>query len=159
MKKMIFIIGLVGICLDQISKFLIINIFSVNDFHVVIENFFSIGYIKNKGAAWGIFSNSTLVLAVISLIFLFFMIKYVKESKNITKLESLSYGLIIGGIIGNLIDRLMRGYVIDFLSFKIINYDFPVFNIADMLIVIGVIVAAFSVFVGGSYDDSGKRKY
>ena len=86
------------------------------------------------------FSNGTIILALVSMTFLFFAIKYIYELKNISKLSVFSYGMLLGGIIGNLIDRLFRNYVIDFLSFNIFGYSFPVFNIADCFIVVSIIL-------------------
>ncbi len=140
MKKKIAIIAAICIFIDFISKLLVINNLEVNTGFNIINSFFSILYVKNTGAAWGMFSNGTMILAILSMIFLYFAIKYIYESKNISKLSIISYGMLIGGIIGNLIDRLLRGYVIDFLSFNIFGYNFPVFNIADTFIVISIIL-------------------
>ena len=156
MKKKIMIIGLLCLLIDQISKIIIISSCKIGEVNDIIHSFFSITYIKNYGAAWGIFSDSTLLLAIISIIFLLFSLKYVNDKEKVNKLEVLSYGLLLGGIVGNLIDRLFRGYVIDFLSFKIFGYDFPVFNLADSFIVIGIIIALFETFLEskGTKDDS-----
>ena len=140
MKKKVAIIAVICIFIDFISKLLVINNLEVNTGFNIINSFFSILYVKNTGAAWGMFSNGTMILAILSMIFLYFAIKYIYESKNISKLSIISYGILIGGIIGNLIDRLLRGYVIDFLSFNIFGYNFPVFNIADTFIVISIIL-------------------
>ncbi len=147
MKKKIFIIGLISVIVDQISKILISLNFDVNNSVKVISSFFSITYVKNTGAAWGIFSNGTLVLALISIIFLYFFIDFIVKSDKISKINVFSYGLITGGIVGNLIDRLARGYVIDFLDFKIFSYDYPVFNIADTFIVVGIILLIIDSFI------------
>ena len=138
MKKKIVIITIVCILIDFISKILVINNLDVGTGVTVIPSFFSLSYVQNTGAAWGIFSNGTLLLAVVSKAFLFFAIKYIYEAKSISKLSIFSYVMLIGGIIGNLIDRLFRNYVIDFLSFNIFGYSFPVFNIADCFIVISI---------------------
>ena len=140
MKKKIIIIAVICILIDFISKILVINNLEVGTGITIIPNFFSISYIKNTGAAWGMLSNGTLILAGVSVVFLFFAIKYIYDLKNISKLSVFSYGMLIGGIIGNLIDRLFRNFVIDFLSFNIFGYDFPVFNIADCFIVISIIL-------------------
>ena len=140
MKKKLLLFSLLCILIDQISKLLIVNSYDVNDGFSVIDGFFSITYIKNTGAAWGLFSNGTIILSLISIVFLFFMIKYIYEMKKISYLNIVSYGMLIGGIIGNLIDRLIRNYVVDFLNFNIFGYDFPVFNIADSFIVISIIL-------------------
>lgn len=158
MKKLIYIIAIVGVFIDQISKILVDNLMNFGENIFIIPDFFSFRYIRNTGAAWGMFSNNTIVLAVISVVFLYFVIKYVNETKDMNKLNIVSFGFIIGGIIGNLIDRLFRSFVIDFLSFNIFGYNFPVFNIADILIVVAVILLIIDSFVGGDRVDSRRRK-
>lgn len=138
MKKKIVIITFICIIVDFISKILVTNNMDLGDSITIIPSFFSISYVQNTGAAWGMFSNGTLILAVVSVVFLFFAIKYIYEAKKISKLSMFSYGMLIGGIIGNLVDRLFRNYVIDFLSFNIFGYSFPVFNIADCFIVVSI---------------------
>ncbi len=157
MKKKTFIIGLICVIIDQLSKILIISNFSNNGSITIIPSFFSLTYVRNTGAAWGIFSNGTLILIFISLIFLYFFIDYILKNDIISKLSIVSYGLILGGIIGNLIDRIIRNYVVDFLDFKIFSYDFPVFNIADCFIVIGIILLIIEILFGKNKDIEGVK--
>ena len=138
MKKKIFIIAIICFLIDFISKLLVTSNLEVGTGFEVISGFFSISYIRNTGAAWGMLSNGTLVLAIVSIVFLVLAIKYIYDLKYISKLSVISYGMFIGGIIGNLVDRVFRNYVIDFLNFNIFGYDFPVFNIADCFIVISI---------------------
>ena len=138
MKKKIIIVAVICILIDFISKIIVINNLELDTGITIIPNFFSISYIRNTGAAWGIFSNGTLLLAVLSIVFLIFAFKYIYDLKSVSKLSMISYGMLIGGIIGNLIDRVFRNYVIDFLSFNIFGYHFPVFNIADCFIVVSI---------------------
>ena len=159
MIKIIYIVSIIGVIIDQISKFIIDKVLKLNDSIDVMDTFFNITYIRNTGAAWGIFSNGTIVLALVSILFLIFLLKYINENKkDLTKLTSISLGLLIGGLIGNLIDRVIRGYVIDFFDFKIFTYDFPVFNIADILIVVAVILLIIEGFIGDDKNDSRRRK-
>ena len=144
MKKKIFLLAIIGIFLDQVTKLLVTGFLNLNQVINVIDGFFSITYVRNTGAAWGMFSNNTLIISIISILFLFILIKYIKELPKIDFLYVVAFGLIIGGIIGNLIDRLLRGYVVDFFRFIILDYNYPVFNVADMLIVIGSIVLIIS---------------
>lgn len=139
MKKKVFIIGFICTLLDQLTKLIITKCFELNTGKIIIDNFFSLLYIRNTGAAWGILSNNTILLIIISLIFLGAFIYFIKKT-NVTKMETYSYGLILGGIVGNLLDRIVRGYVVDFFNFKIFNYNYPVFNVADIFIVVGVIL-------------------
>lgn len=105
---------------------------------VLIENFFRLTYVRNTGAAWGIFSDATTMLSVVSIVtglVLLFAV-YCSQSKFFT----ISTCLIIGGAIGNLYERIVQGFVTDFIAFNIFGYEFPRFNIADSCIVIGCIL-------------------
>ena len=139
-SRKIIIISLIIIILDQIVKTIIRLNLHLLETITVIPNFFYITYTKNTGGAWSLLEGNQLFLIIISIIFLIGLVLYVKNEKNCTKLSLISYSLIIGGVIGNLLDRLFLNAVIDFLSFKIIKYYFPIFNIADITIVIGTIL-------------------
>ena len=152
MRKL-YIISIICFILDLFSKFVIVNTFDFEEEVVVIRDFFSIFYIRNTGAAFGIFSSHTMLLTVITLFIIYIFIKYVNKNKFCI-LEEVSYGLIFGGAPGNLFDRIVNGYVIDFLSFNIFGYSFPVFNVADICVVIGVFLLIFLNF--GGYN--GKNK-
>ena len=140
MKKKLIVIAVICLVLDQLSKLLIVSNLDIDSGLTIIPSFFSIVYVKNTGAAWGMFSDGTLLLALLSVAFLAFAINYLIKLKDedITKLNMFSYAMLFGGIVGNLIDRLFRKYVVDFLSFNIFGYNFPVFNIADCFIVISI---------------------
>ena len=152
MKKKIWVYTFIIVLLDQISKILVDNFLSYE--LTIIPNFFSITKVHNTGGAWGIFGGNSLILACISLIVIFAMIEIILNDKKITKIDTLSYSFILSGIIGNLIDRIVRTYVIDFLSFNIFGYDYPVFNIADIFIVLGVIIC---IIVTIKEDKNGSR--
>mgnify|MGYP006792139251 FL=1 len=147
-KLSIIIIAIFGIALDQISKLYISSNLILYKKNPIINNFFNITYVQNKGAAWGILDGNTVFLVLITLIALFIIIRFIFKEENLTKLDILSYGLLLGGITGNFIDRILRGFVIDFLDFYIFGYDFPVFNIADIMIVVSVIIMVISYLRG-----------
>ena len=113
---------------------------------------------KNKGAAWGIFSNTKIIIligTIIALITIYHFIYCFKQNKR----NTLAFGLLLGGLSGNLIDRLLFGYVRDFLDFYIFGYDYPVFNIADICIVFGVILLIIAVLKGeDTNEDNSNRK-
>ena len=136
-NKKIYVIAIITLLIDFASKLVITNLLELNSGIVVIKNFFNLTYIGNTGGAWGIFQNSTLLLVGITIIFLGLFIYFLEKNKT-TNFEKVCYGLMLGGIFGNLIDRSLRGYVVDFLNFKIFGYDFPVFNLADSFIIIGL---------------------
>src|SRR5690625_2736428 len=104
----------------------------------VIDGFFSITSHRNKGAAWGILQDQMLFFYIITIIVIVGIIYYIhKYLKGIIGL-SIAISLILGGAIGNIIDRIFRKEIVDVLDFIIINYNFPIFNIADSALVVGV---------------------
>ncbi|NLC54340.1 MAG: signal peptidase II [Erysipelothrix sp.] len=136
MKKRDILILLAVIIIDQVTK---IMVFNLNKDNIeIVKGFFSLTKVKNSGAAWGLFSGYMWLFFIVSIIALYFMLKLYKKSLNKDYYFSFALILMIGGTLGNLIDRLLFGYVRDFLNFIIFTYDYPVFNVADMALVIGV---------------------
>lgn len=129
---------IVAVLLDQITKLYIDKNFDFFRNDVIIEDFFSITHVRNTGAAWSILSGKTTFLIVLNSIIMILTFLFMLRSVNTTLTVSLA--LIIGGGLGNLIDRIFRGSVIDFLRFKIFGYNFPVFNVADICVVSGSIL-------------------
>ena len=136
--NMIYIVIIIFLIIDIISKLIVSRVCTLNNSVSVINNFFSITYTHNYGGAWSLFSDSTILITVISIIVIIGIIIYLSKKKINNKIESLGYSFLLGDEIGNLIDRIIYGYVIDFLDFNIFGYNFPIFNIADMGIVIGI---------------------
>lgn len=134
------ILTILVILVDFFSKYMVSKLMTVNETINLIDNFFRITYVKNTGAAFSMFSNNTILVIIISVVVIGFLLFYIYKNKGNNKLENVSYAFILGGAIGNLIDRLVYGYVIDFLDFEILSYDAPIFNLADTFIVIGVIL-------------------
>lgn len=121
------------IIIDQITKFLVeTNL--INTKVPVIENIFYLTYLQNTGGAWGLLENNKMIFIIVIPIVLIAIFIYLFKCKNISKLESLGFCIVIGGAIGNYIDRLVRGYVVDFIDLVV----WPVFNIADVAVVVGV---------------------
>ena len=141
MKKNVLIVAFITLLIDLLTKYFV---FSVNKLIVVIKNFFVIEPVKNSGAAFSMFDNMNFFLIFVSIVVLIYLLRYIKYAE-VTKLDFISYGLIIGGLLGNLYDRLVFGYVRDFLSFSFGAFDFAIFNVADMAIVIGVIIYIFLI--------------
>lgn len=135
---LITVLSIIFTILDQASKYSVINY--LNKDIEVINNFFYLIYTKNNGAAFSILTGKRLFLIIITLLIIGSLIYYIIKNEISSKIEILAFSLIIGGSLGNLIDRLVRGYVVDFISVKIFGYHFPIFNIADTLICIGVFI-------------------
>lgn len=137
-KGKIYYITCLVLLLDQIVKIIVNNCMTLYDEIKLIPNFFSIYYVKNTGAAFSILEGNTTFLIILTIIFILIVHRYIKNEKNMTKLSSISFGLLLGGMFGNLIDRIIHSGVIDYLSFEFFGYGFPVFNIADIGITVGV---------------------
>ncbi|GAB3793634.1 signal peptidase II [Virgibacillus kimchii] len=135
-----YVIALVIIILDQVTKWIIVNTMELGERIPVIENFFYITSHRNAGAAWGILQGQMVFFYIITVIvvigIIFYMQKYAKENR----LLAVSLSLLLGGAIGNFIDRLLHQEVVDFLDFHIFGYNFPIFNVADSSLTIGVML-------------------
>jgi signal peptidase II len=136
------LIIILGFILDRISKVWVIGTLADKPI-TIIDNFFYLRYLENKGAAFSILQGKTIFLIVmtslVSLGMLFAIIKY----KN--KFLRISLALILSGALGNLYDRITKGSVTDFLDFHFGSYIFPTFNVADMLVVVGTILLAIDI--------------
>ena len=130
------------ILIDQFTKYLIYY----NYKKIINKDFllFRLDFVKNYGAAFNIFSGSRIFLSFISIIFSILLIYLILRKNTLSKFDLISYSFILGGTIGNGIDRILKGFVIDFINLNIIN--FPVFNIADIFINIGFIFLLYSIF-------------
>lgn len=138
-KKMI-ILTIIFIFIDQITKGLVNIYMNVNDSINIINNFFSLTYVHNYGAAFSMLSGARYIFIFTTIIALNLIYWFFIKDKKLTIYEIVIYSMLLGGIIGNLIDRVLFGYVIDFFDFNIFGYDFAIFNVADSFIVISVIL-------------------
>ncbi len=139
MKKIIPL-TLILLLVDQVIKYIVKTNMNIYESIEVIKDFFSITYVHNTGAAFSILSGHIIffvVIAILAIIGIYYF--FIKESK-LKKIDIIVYSMLYAGIIGNLIDRIFLGYVIDYLDFYIFNYDAPIFNFADTLIVIATFI-------------------
>lgn len=148
MKK-IAVISFFSLLVDQILKLLVSSIIQLNTSKEIISNFFSISLVHNDGAAWSILSGNRFLLILISVIALISIYFIFIKNNQLAFLEILAYGMLIGGILGNLTDRIIYGYVVDFLDFNILGYNYPVFNFADCCIVIAAGLLIFEILKDG----------
>lgn len=140
-----FIIPILIIILDQLTKYWAVGTLMGEKPIVLIEGFLQLNFVKNYGAAFGIMMNQRVFFLIITVIIVIGMIYYIRKYNN-TRIMNYSLVMILGGAIGNFIDRLRIGYVIDFIDVNFWGvYDFPVFNIADSFIVIGTILLVILV--------------
>lgn len=140
-----YIIPILVILLDQVTKYWAVNILKGKETIVVIDKFLQFNFVENYGAAFGILQNQTIFFIIITSLILIGIIYYIKTYNN-TKIMNYSLLMVMGGAIGNLIDRIRTQYVIDFIDVNFWGfYDFPVFNIADSFVVIGAILLVILV--------------
>ncbi len=158
-KSKIFSIYIFTFIIDLIVKLIVKFNMKVGDTISIIPHFFKIEYLQNTGAAFSSFEGGRYVLIGISLIIYFLLINYIKKNEISRKIEIIALGLILGGLVGNLIDRIFYGYVIDYLSFEIFGYSFAVFNLADSFIVMSVILLIIDMILVGieSRKKNGSR--
>ena len=137
------IIATMVILADQATKYLIENTFSPTDCITFIPGVIDFVFVKNTGAAFSMLNSHTWILALISVIFSIGIAVYLVKTQPDSILINVCGGLILGGAIGNGIDRVLRAYVVDFIEFTFFN--FPVFNIADIAITFGGALAVIAV--------------
>ncbi len=151
---LIFILLIIG--LDQLTKSILNNNLVLNSPYPVIKGFFYLTLVHNRGAAFGILKNQLLLFILSSLLAVVLIAINLKRSKTGKKfsLNNLALGLILSGAIGNLIDRLFFGYVIDFLDFRV----WPVFNLADSAITVGAVILGWLLLVDAGKKPAEKNK-
>ncbi|MBW3019832.1 signal peptidase II [Candidatus Woesearchaeota archaeon] len=148
-----FTIFSISLILDILSKYLI-NLFQPN-FKVL--PFFAIVFIKNEGAGFGLFRGQFLFLTIVSILFLGIIAYYYKKIEN-NKLLLTSISLACAGALGNLIDRISRGFVIDFLDLFYNNFHWPAFNIADVSLVSGMVLYIIYSYKEEKKENKDKKK-
>lgn len=143
-SRRIFALALVVLVLDQFTKWVVLNTITEGDEHIIIPGFFNLAHRANTGAAWSMFTGNNTLLALVALVALVILYVSRRQFNAHTVLGTIAFGLIFGGIVGNLTDRLLRHAVVDFLHFYLARrgtydyLDFPAFNVADSAICTGV---------------------
>ncbi|GAA5415036.1 lipoprotein signal peptidase [Paraliobacillus ryukyuensis] len=148
-----YAIAFVIIVIDQFTKWWVVANMELRESIPVIENFFYITSHRNTGAAWGILAGRMSFFYIITIIVIIFVAYYIQKFAKDSMLTGISLALILGGAIGNFIDRLFRKEVVDFFDMYIGNYNYPIFNIADSSLVVGVILVLIATFM-----DEKKKK-
>lgn len=146
-KKNIFLSILVVLLLfvDQFTKIIAVKKLTGIGSKVVIKDFFNLTLVYNEGAAWSIFSGKLSIFIIVALfVSAYLIISFIKSN---SKFHKLSLTVFHAGLLGNLIDRVRLYKVIDFLDFNIFGWNFPVFNVADILITVGAIMLGISLFM------------
>ncbi|HDX9576563.1 TPA: signal peptidase II [Bacillus pseudomycoides] len=144
-----YLIALFVIAIDQVSKWIIVKEMELGESIPIIDNVLYITSHRNRGAAWGILENRMWFFYVITVVFVIFILFYMKKYAKTDKLLGVSLGLILGGAIGNFIDRVVRKEVVDFIHTYIFSYNFPVFNVADSALCVGVALIIIQTLLEG----------
>ncbi|MBJ8114197.1 MULTISPECIES: lipoprotein signal peptidase LspA [Bacillus] len=144
-----YVIALFVIAIDQISKWLIVKNMELGTSIPIIDNVLYITSHRNRGAAWGILENKMWFFYIITVVFVVFIVIYMQKYAKTDKLLGISLGLILGGAVGNFIDRVFRQEVVDFIHVYIFSYNYPVFNIADSALCIGVVLIIIQTLLEG----------
>lgn len=154
MKKRAILLTLLILTLiifDQLTKWLVITNIKENSI-TVIQNILNFTYVENKGVAFGINSNGGISNIIISIFIIIIIIRFMVKQREMTnKFTNISLALILAGGFGNLIDRIFRGYVVDYIDITRL-FDYPIFNFADICIVVGVILVITVIIVNTVKD-------
>lgn len=147
-----YIIAMILIGLDQLSKYLTVQEIALGEVVSLVPNVLSLTYIRNSGAAWSILEDQMIFFYVITVVVVGALIYFLHTEGKKSPIASTGIAFIMGGAIGNFIDRLHLKYVIDMIRLEFIN--FPIFNVADMALTIGVIILIGYIV----YDELVKKK-
>lgn len=151
MNKKTFILAIFILIIDQVSKSIVEITIGLDKSLRIIKNFFSLTVVHNTGGAWSILNNHSWIFIVVSILALLIILKFIFCFKKNMR-NSIAFACLFAGISSNLADRIFLGYVRDFLDFKIFGYDFPIFNIADIAIVVGVFLLIIAIIRGEDKD-------
>lgn len=141
------IVAIAIVLADQLTKEWTRAAFALEEMRAVIPGFFNLTYVRNTGAAWGMFGSQSTGLTVLSIVMLVLLIVFRRKFLDDTRAHRLALGLLTGGIVGNLLDRIRFGFVTDFLDFHIGTHHWPAFNIADSAICCGVGIYILTSFL------------
>lgn len=145
--------SIIFLIIDQAIKFYLNSKMVLNQTTIIIKNFLNITYVHNTGAAFSLFSGSKILLILIGIIAVIGFIIYVSKIVDLSDFDMFTYSMLLGGILGNLLDRIIHGYVIDYISLNIFGYHFPIFNFADVCIVVSVILILLESIKGDLWKE------
>lgn len=154
-NRLFWLAAIVSLALDQLTKYWTVQALDIGDTIPLWPGVFHLTYVTNTGAAFSILSGQTEWLRWLSLLVSLGLVILAIAGPSMSKLEQVGYGCILGGALGNGIDRFAAGEVVDFLDFRLIN--FPVFNIADVSINIGIICLLLALYRSSGENDKAER--
>lgn len=149
-----YIVALIIIGLDQLTKWMVVRSMEIGESITIIDGFFYLTSHRNSGAAWGILEGKMFFFYIVTIIVIIGVVYYMNKYAKGDKWLALGLSFILGGAIGNFIDRLLHQEVVDFLNFYIFNYNFPIFNVADTALTLGVVFFIIATII----DEKKKGK-
>lgn len=151
-----YLIAVLFIGIDQLSKWFIVQNFELYGEQELISGILSLFYIQNRGAAWGIFEGRMFFFFLVTIFVVGYMIYSFHKYKTDSKVVGWSFSLILAGALGNFIDRMLNGFVVDMIRLDFIN--FPIFNIADICLTVGVILMIiYILFIEGKEKEFSEK--
>lgn len=141
-----------AVLLDQITKLIIVKCIPINDSITIIPGFFSLSHVRNTGAAFGMLSEQRWIFMVFTVVVLIAAVLGLCSGKIKNPWGIVALSLIIGGGIGNMIDRIFLGEVIDFFAFNFWGFQFAVFNVADIFVCCGTVILACYIFLSDDFN-------
>ena len=151
--KSVLFFGILISLFDQAVKVILSDKLALNNTIVLIKDLFKLTLVHNEGAAFSILSDNRIFLIAIGVFALLLISVYVNTRDNQTDFDIFTHSLLVGGILGNVIDRIVRGYVIDYISFSFGKFSFPVFNLADVCIVASIILIILKTIKEDTWND------
>lgn len=156
MKKKIMLFSMLFFMFDQISKLLIDTFLVLGKSHTIFDKFLYVTKVYNDGVSFSMLSGHRWIVIAINILILVFLIFYMRKFKQ-NKRNLIAFSLVFGGLFGNLVDRFVYGYVIDFIDFYIFNYNYPIFNFADSFICIGILMLLYAIYMGEDNETSSNK--
>jgi len=152
-----YVLALIVIALDQLSKWMVVTNMELGESIPIINNFLYITSHRNSGAAWGILQGQMTFFYIITAIVIVVLVYTIKKYTGENKWLGIGLGLVLGGAIGNFIDRLILQEVIDFIDVYFGSYSYPIFNLADSALVVGVILIGILILKDEVGEDTKKN--
>lgn len=147
---MYYLVALFVVILDQLTKWWIVSEMTLGERIPIIENFLYITSHRNQGAAWGILQGQMTFFYIVTVVVVIFIVYYIQKYGKENPFFGYTLGILLGGAIGNFIDRLFRKEVVDFIDVYPFGYNFPIFNVADSALTIGVsLMIIYILFIEG----------
>jgi len=154
-----YLIAIVIVAIDQLTKWLVVKNMELGERIVLIDPTFALLSHRNRGAAWGMLQGQMWLFAIVTVIVVIGIVYYFHKEAKGKPLFQISLMVLLGGTLGNFIDRMTRGEVVDFADvlIPVINYDFPIFNVADAALTIGVVMLVIGLFLEEKAEKAAKK--